>query len=85
MITSKVLSEKSKKEQYSIPNNNNKAATSTDTIQKLITINFYSSHIVQLRSQIESCVRKPSKLKIQGSTISIIYQDVTKTKGYKNQ
>ena len=38
MITTKVLSEKSKKEQYSIPNNNNKAATSTDTIQKLITI-----------------------------------------------
>ena len=40
MITSKVLSEKSKKEQYSLPNNNNKAATSTDTIQKLITISF---------------------------------------------
>lgn len=38
MITSKMLSEKSKKEQYSIPNNNNKAATSTDTIQKLINI-----------------------------------------------
>ena len=38
MITSKMLSEKSKKEQYSTPNNNNKAATSTDTIKKLINI-----------------------------------------------
>ena len=83
MITSKVLSEKSKKEQYSIPNNNNKAALVQ--IQFKNSLLFYSSHIVQLRSQIESCVRKPSKLKIQGSTISIIYQDVTKTKGYKNQ
>lgn len=38
MITTKVLSEKSKKEQYSIPNNKNKATTSTHTLQNSLLL-----------------------------------------------